>query len=92
MNRGSSGRSCTLNPRPRSFNEAPIHESGKFREAASASLRTSGFNEAPIHESGKSHALALSVVRSLGFNEAPIHESGKCGRSPESTRDEAGLQ
>ena len=38
------------------FNEAPIHESGKFRSARAWSLRGPCFNEAPIHESGKSDA------------------------------------
>ena len=36
------------------FNEAPIHESGKFRLCWGRRLREIGFNEAPIHESGKS--------------------------------------
>ena len=37
------------------FNEAPIHESGKFGETAHRELDSGrGFNEAPIHESGKS--------------------------------------
>ena len=36
------------------FNEAPIHESGKFRSARTAAPNGNRFNEAPIHESGKS--------------------------------------
>ena len=36
-----------------SFNEAPIHESGKWFAPASSLPDPSGFNEAPIHESGK---------------------------------------
>ena len=54
MNRGSlrwprAKRSTTC-----SFNEAPIHESGKSRAARRTCWTTSSFNEAPIHESGKS--------------------------------------
>ena len=36
------------------FNEAPIHESGKYGTATDAARREARFNEAPIHESGKS--------------------------------------
>ena len=53
MNRGSPH--C-LRPRaqpPRSFNEAPIHESGKLSSGSLRFSATAGFNEAPIHESGK---------------------------------------
>ena len=35
------------------FNEAPIHESGKFADDSGRPTATTGFNEAPIHESGK---------------------------------------
>ena len=35
------------------FNEAPIHESGKYPPDAPPRSRRPGFNEAPIHESGK---------------------------------------
>ena len=35
------------------FNEAPIHESGKYRRLPSLDAGMAGFNEAPIHESGK---------------------------------------
>ena len=56
MNRGSApGSYGTHWPGP-GFNEAPIHESGKYASASRRSARTAGFNEAPIHESGKSHA------------------------------------
>ena len=53
MNRGSSI------PMPRShgpmcsFNEAPIHESGKYRMLDELNSDILRFNEAPIHESGK---------------------------------------
>ena len=36
------------------FNEAPIHESGKYHDARTmVAGQANGFNEAPIHESGK---------------------------------------
>ena len=55
MNRGSrSARGSLAYGCPR-FNEAPIHESGKYRRGAAAATRGAGFNEAPIHESGKSN-------------------------------------
>ena len=54
MNRGST----TQRPPPRSnhasFNEAPIHESGKFAYGSKLRDQPRSFNEAPIHESGKS--------------------------------------
>ena len=53
MNRGSHEDARRLLGRPHRFNEAPIHESGKFRNQAQERGRNPGFNEAPIHESGK---------------------------------------
>ena len=38
------------------FNEAPIHESGKFMVLFPHRQREACFNEAPIHESGKLQA------------------------------------
>ena len=38
-----------------SFNEAPIHESGKCGTLQTCRTPRIGFNEAPIHESGKYH-------------------------------------
>ena len=54
MNRGSiTGIYWPARARP-SFNEAPIHESGKSAAAKIRDAATeAGFNEAPIHESGK---------------------------------------
>ena len=53
MNRGStSGEPFDEASRP-SFNEAPIHESGKSDKSTQLTTGVSGFNEAPIHESGK---------------------------------------
>ena len=53
MNRGSpvalqSQVSATLY-----FNEAPIHESGKWCRRRKCACISDHFNEAPIHESGK---------------------------------------
>ena len=77
MNRGSppaSGR----RRRPRAgFNEAPIHESGKYFRSGVHHVRDQRFNEAPIHESGKSDMKPRIGPYWPGFNEAPIHESGK---------------
>ena len=53
MNRGSSMSLRRCASVPGSFNEAPIHESGKCFESGHECVETRGFNEAPIHESGK---------------------------------------
>ena len=63
--------------RRRSFNEAPIHESGKCGRPDQANPRVCSFNEAPIHESGKCNFCIMLYWESIRFNEAPIHESGK---------------
>ena len=77
MNRGSAdgtgGSRCTA----ASFNEAPIHESGKWAASRHIRALSTRFNEAPIHESGKSLARIQGRLFGAGFNEAPIHESGK---------------
>ena len=79
MNRGRVLGSNAKRPRfQRSFNEAPIHESGKGGRVATWQRRPPRFNEAPIHESGKVVQLdPLTLPGQCGFNEAPIHESGK---------------
>ena len=53
MNRGSAQDAAGDTRAPASFNEAPIHESGKFRDPFLGADRALPFNEAPIHESGK---------------------------------------
>ena len=53
MNRGSLGPASHPVTVLRRFNEAPIHESGKYRSQGCHLLATARFNEAPIHESGK---------------------------------------
>ena len=58
MNRGSRCRVVGQRDRLARFNEAPIHESGKYGNAfGSGTSKRNGFNEAPIHESGKSMQL-----------------------------------
>ena len=80
MNRGSTGpRSASPTSRP-SFNEAPIHESGKSYIHYRMLAHASGFNEAPIHESGKlpvclpvlPNALAASM-RPRFMNRGSMH-------------------
>ena len=53
MNRGSRGLIEADRRLRRSFNEAPIHESGKCSNCGWKNKKLSSFNEAPIHESGK---------------------------------------
>ena len=53
MNRGSKYGRITLLVSAGRFNEAPIHESGKWKASQPPLAPDSRFNEAPIHESGK---------------------------------------
>ena len=82
MNRGSSRRPRPLHRAPRRFNEAPIHESGKWRGAdrkdptVRASMRPRFMNR------GSTGEIMSSSERTRCFNEAPIHESGKFGCDP----------
>ena len=62
MNRGSDAGRSRIARNQGGFNEAPIHESGKFRSPPTRRIPANRFNEAPIHESGKSRAPA-SVSR-----------------------------
>ena len=79
MNRGSPSLPFRPQAARPSFNEAPIHESGKCRTTTRLWPESSGFNEAPIHESGKSTPSDPQEAYQRRFNEAPIHESGKSG-------------
>ena len=81
MNRGSYVYSAIAYAITPSFNEAPIHESGKSRLLQTEIGPPVGFNEAPIHESGKSGTGPSASTSSTGFNEAPIHESGKSSQT-----------
>ena len=53
MNRGSGGARSAGDGTGCSFNEAPIHESGKCSNGSERAASGFSFNEAPIHESGK---------------------------------------
>ena len=77
MNRGSYlGEDSRQGPLP-SFNEAPIHESGKCGRRGlrcrcqRASMRPRFMNRGSCGSAGSSPG------RADRFNEAPIHESGK---------------
>ena len=62
MNRGSAADFRPERTSDLSFNEAPIHESGKFDSGPlPAPTCNSGFNEAPIHESGKSEGITMTT-------------------------------
>ena len=54
MNRGSLDQCACFVLSLDRFNEAPIHESGKWSSRRGYEGLRLGFNEAPIHESGKS--------------------------------------
>ena len=53
MNRGSRRDPGETGATARAFNEAPIHESGKWHSRETNGNMPRAFNEAPIHESGK---------------------------------------
>ena len=53
MNRGSRQKRAQKRPAQTTFNEAPIHESGKSNYVVVVQREDLAFNEAPIHESGK---------------------------------------
>ena len=55
MNRGSQASLQATTRSRRCFNEAPIHESGKYWDSTRPCSDFQCFNEAPIHESGKWH-------------------------------------
>ena len=61
MNRGSAGSLTNRRAGDTRFNEAPIHESGKYPSDLPRCGRDRRFNEAPIHESGKCLDSAAAV-------------------------------
>ena len=63
MNRGSTTALPASSPQPDRFNEAPIHESGKWAGPGAGHPMGFRFNEAPIHESGK-----LQIAKTVSFN------------------------
>ena len=61
MNRGSSAHRCGA-PRPAaSFNEAPIHESGKCNALGIGMCTHVASMRPPIHESGKSFGTLTGI-------------------------------
>ena len=79
MNRGSSITTAPASRTAPGFNEAPIHESGKWDRSPPAapphrlaSMRPRFMNRG---SGGMDNGV---VVHDARFNEAPIHESGKC--------------
>ena len=82
MNRGSpvmSGRWCRVRS---SFNEAPIHESGKSRSSWSVAATTGASMRPRFMNRGSGvTSSGMSGIRTC-FNEAPIHESGKFRTNP----------
>ena len=78
MNRGSKQQGNLASDHVFSFNEAPIHESGKLslgfgihQPELPASMRPRFMNRGSRPDS------RAATDESPGFNEAPIHESGK---------------
>ena len=78
MNRGSLSRRMRNSSTSYRFNEAPIHESGKYVHGGrkrgwrgAASMRPRFMNR------GSTARIILGATFILRFNEAPIHESGK---------------
>ena len=59
MNRGSPRERHSFRCNRPGFNEAPIHESGKYTRPGRPPCGRNSFNEAPIHESGK-YAVGMS--------------------------------
>ena len=77
MNRGSYAlESLKTNPYA-GFNEAPIHESGKWVEYMDAHGVENASMRARFMNRGSQVARRLEGAGCLSFNEAPIHESGK---------------
>ena len=65
MNRGSARLTAALLRGLNRFNEAPIHESGKYCAGSKRRRPATRFNEAPIHESGKSNERPVHARRNL---------------------------
>ena len=79
MNRGSpGGRGRRPAFRLASFNEAPIHESGKCAAADKGNAATHRASMRPrFMNRGSNEPSATWATAGGRFNEAPIHESGK---------------
>ena len=82
MNRGSPDTAALRSGHLDRFNEAPIHESGKYRIASAYRRIGKSFNEAPIHESGKSlwrrlrsHRPVCASMRPRFMNRGSVEEA-----------------
>ena len=71
MNRGSPSPAARNRCKLPCFNEAPIHESGKFRHRGHGDHRAIRFNEAPIHESGKCHDPLEKLAQAVSASMRP---------------------
>ena len=77
MNRGSDSSYATRDESESSFNEAPIHESGKCAYVDLGAGHTVASMRPRFMNRG-SYFWTLAFFQLIhGFNEAPIHESGK---------------
>ena len=77
MNRGSRGNDGRSRPDAGRFNEAPIHESGKWRTGPDAGAERRASMRPRFMNRGSGGSCYRGRDSTGGFNEAPIHESGK---------------
>ena len=92
MNRGSAHRERSVPSRFGRFNEAPIHESGKYglRARAGSRLRRASMRPRFMNR-GSAVRRSSQGLAPHRFNEAPIHESGKSGSLSSSTYSTCGF-
>ena len=77
MNRGSGMESVMPEGVTACFNEAPIHESGKFESDPPVLLHLLASMRPRFMNRGSPPRSAAGAITARCFNEAPIHESGK---------------
>ena len=77
MNRGSERGHLTMKLRIPRFNEAPIHESGKYQEQSNARWTMRASMRPRFMNRGSPSLADCTAPKPPRFNEAPIHESGK---------------
>ena len=79
MNRGSHDQHHQDLHAHAGFNEAPIHESGKFCQCLTpVRMRTASMRPRFMNRGSASASIGIRADGIRRFNEAPIHESGKC--------------
>ena len=78
MNRGSLAGVLEQHEQPDSFNEAPIHESGKCGAARIGEVSLNASMRPRFMNRGSASSARPIALMTICFNEAPIHESGKC--------------